>query len=130
MVTSPTNNGRITQVIGSTLDAEFPEDRMPSIYNALTVEVERAVGVKKVKETLTCEVASHLGGGRVRAVALGTTDGLRRGMEIIDTGSSVRVPVGKEVLGRVFNLLGEPIDGLGPVTAKEMRPIHHGAAKF
>ena len=128
--TTTTNTGRITQVIGSTLDAEFPEDRMPSIYNALTVEVERAVGVQKVKETLTCEVASHLGGGRVRAVALGTTDGLRRGMEIIDTGSSVCVPVGKEVLGRVFNLLGEPIDGLGPVTAKEMRPIHHGAAKF
>ncbi|MBN2562196.1 MAG: F0F1 ATP synthase subunit beta [Phycisphaerae bacterium] len=124
------NIGRVTQVIGSTLDAEFPEDKMPSIYNALTIDVERMIGIEKVAQTLTCEVASHLGGGRIRAVALGSTDGLKRGTEIIDTGSPVCVPVGPQVLGRVFNLLGEPIDGRGPVDTEEWRPIHHEPAEF
>src|SRR5258707_6945387 len=73
---------------------------------------------------LTGEIQPPLGGGRVRAVALGSTDGLRRGMDVVDTGKPVTVPVGKETLGRVFNLLGEPIDGRGPVTAAEYRPIH------
>lgn len=130
MVAASKNSGRITQVIGSTLDAEFPQDHMPALYNALKVTIERAVGLEKVAETLACEVASHLGGGRVRAVALGSTDGLRRGMEIIDTGAPVSVPVGPEVLGRVFNLLGEPIDGRGPVSAKQTRPIHHEPSDF
>ncbi len=130
MVAASQNVGRVTQVIGSTLDAEFPQEHLPSLYNALKVTIERTVGLEKVTETLACEVASHLGGGRVRAVALGSTDGLRRGMEIIDTGAPVSVPVGPEVLGRVFNLLGEPIDGRGPVTAKQTRPIHHEPAGF
>src|SRR5690606_15383422 len=124
------NIGRITQVIGSTLDAEFDEARMPHLYNALRVEVERKVLGATERETLWCEVATHLGGGSVRAVALGSTDGLIRGQEIEDTGAPVSVPVGRETLGRVFNLVGDPIDMRGPVTAKERRPIHHEPPKF
>jgi len=118
--------GKITQVIGSTFDAEFPEDQMPNIYNALKIEGQQDGMTIK----LTGEVASHLGGGKVRAVALGSTDGLRRGMDCADTGSSLKVPVGKETLGRVFNLLGEPIDNRGPVAATEFRPIHREAPLF
>jgi F-type H+-transporting ATPase subunit beta len=119
-----TSVGKITQVIGSTLDAQFAEEALPALYNALKVNVERTVLGETSRETLWCEVAQHLGGGRVRAVALGSTDGLRRGADIHDTGSPVQVPVGEETLGRVFNLVGEPIDDRGPVTAKERRPIH------
>ncbi len=119
------NYGTVIQVIGSTLDAQFPEDKMPRIYNALRAEVERPVRGFTVKETLWCEVAQHLGGGRVRAVALGSTNGLQRGTQILDTGQPVTVPVGDETLGRVFNLVGETIDGLGETTIKERRPIHH-----
>src|SRR5689334_15916581 len=118
--------GVISQVIGSTFDAEFPEDKLPSIYNAVTVDTEsRGITVR-----LTGEVQQHLGGGRVRAVALGTTDGLARGMEVLDTGAPVSVPVGVETLGRVFNMLGEPIDKKGPVNAKETRPIHQPPPLF
>src|SRR4030095_8866133 len=119
------NYGKVTQVIGSTLDARFPEDQLPGIYNALRVEVERTVLGEARHEALWCEVAPPLGGGGVRAVALGSTDGLQRGSDILDTGSPVTVPVGIEALGRVFNLVGETIDGLGPITATERRPIHH-----
>jgi F-type H+-transporting ATPase subunit beta len=118
------NTGTISQVIGSTLDAQFTEETLPSLYNALSVEVERTVLGVTAKETLWCEVAQHLGGGQVRAVALGSTDGLRRGQTIADSGSAISVPVGEETLGRVFNLVGEPIDDRGPVTTKERRPIH------
>jgi F-type H+-transporting ATPase subunit beta len=114
------NTGRIVQVIGSTFDAEFHEEHLPEIYNALTIDAEH----KGVRLELTGEVQQHLGGNRVRAVALGSTDGLVRGMKVTDTGSPVKVPVGKETLGRVFNLLGQPIDGRGPVPAQEYRPIH------
>src|SRR5438093_10580262 len=112
--------GRIVQVIGSTFDAEFEEGHLPEIYNALRIDTE----FKGVHLRLTGEVQQHLGGNRVRCVALGSTDGLVRGMKVTDTGKSVQVPVGKETLGRVFNLLGEPIDGRGPVDNKETRPIH------
>ncbi len=124
------NIGKITQVIGSTLDAQFAEDQLPAIYNALKVEVTQDVMGEKITETLWCEVAQHLGGGRVRAVSLGSTDGLQRGVDIEDTGSPVSVPVGDEVLGRVFNLVGEPIDGRGPVDAKETRSIHREPPKL
>src|SRR6186997_3174474 len=106
-----TTTGRVTQIIGSTFDVEFSQDHMPDIYNAVKVDGT----VKGVKIRVTGEVQQHLGGGRVRCVALGSTDGMVRGMEVIDTGKPVTVPVGKETLGRVFNLLGEPIDGRGPV---------------
>jgi F-type H+-transporting ATPase subunit beta len=125
-----TNVGKVTQVIGSTLDAHFAEDRMPAIYNALKVPVERTVLGETFTETLWCEVAQHLGGGHVRAVALGSTDGLARGTEIEDTGRAVEVPVGEVTLGRVFNLVGETIDGRGPLAAKEFRPIHREAPEL
>src|SRR5687768_13846828 len=118
--------GKITQVIGSTFDAEFPEDSLPPIYNAIHVNLE--MGGQTTR--LTGEVQQHLGGGKVRAVALGSTDGLRRGTDVTDTGAPVSVPVGKETLGRVFNLLGEPIDQRGPVAAAERRPIHREPPEF
>jgi F-type H+-transporting ATPase subunit beta len=118
--------GKVTQVIGSTFDAEFPEDQLPGIYNALKIDASANGATIK----LTGEVQQHLGGGRIRAVALGSTDGLRRGTDVSDTGAPVTVPVGKETLGRVFNLLGEPIDNRGPITATAFRPIHREPPDF
>ena len=115
-----TRTGRIVQVIGSTFDAEFQGGHLPEIYNALKVESF----VKGVHVKLTGEVQQQLGGARVRCVALGSTDGLARGMVVTDTGAPVTVPVGEATLGRVFNLLGEPIDGRGPVAQTEVRSIH------
>src|SRR5713226_3153025 len=109
--------GKIVQVIGSTFDAEFDEGHLPEIYNALKIDEE----FKGVKLKITGEVQQHLGGNRVRAVALGSTEGLYRGMKVLDSGSPVRVPVGPETLGRVFNLLGDTIDGRGPIDTKETR---------
>ncbi|MCC7407086.1 MAG: F0F1 ATP synthase subunit beta [Phycisphaeraceae bacterium] len=120
------SQGAITQVIGSTFDAQFPEHDMPEIYNALRIQSEH----KGVKLNLVGEVQQHLGGGQVRAVALGSTDGLQRGAAVMDTGSPVRVPVGEPVLGRVFNLLGETIDKKGPIKAAETRSIHQPPPKF
>src|SRR3982750_150955 len=121
-----TATGRIAQVIGSTFDAEFDEGHLPEIYNACTVDAEE----KGVSIHLTGEVQQHLGGNRVRCVALGSTDGLRRGMDVQDTGQPVSVPVGKETLGRVFNLLGDTIDNRGPCPTKERRPIHREPPEF
>jgi F-type H+-transporting ATPase subunit beta len=118
--------GTIVQVIGSTFDAQFPEDVLPEIYNAVTCEI--AVG--DTKQTLVGEVAKHLGGGQVRCVALASTDGLRRGDACVDTGEAVKVPVGEEVLGRVFNLLGQPIDERGPANVKKLSPIHRDPPDF
>ena len=120
------HTGKIVQVIGSTFDVEFEEGHLPEIYHALTIESN----YKDVDIRLTGEVQQHLGGNRVRCVALGSTDGLVRGMKVTDTRNPVMVPVGKETLGRVFNLLGEPIDGLGPVPATEFRPIHREPPTF
>ncbi len=119
-------SGVITQVIGSTFDAEFPENQLPAIYNAVKVQANN----RGIDINLTGEVQQHLGGGRVRAIALGTTDGLSRGMAVLDTGAPVTVPVGLETLGRVFNMLGEPIDKKGPVNAKDFRPIHQAPPEF
>ncbi len=121
-----TNEGRIVQVIGSTFDAEFDEGDLPDIYNALRIETEN----KGVSIHLTGEVQQLLGGNRVRCVALGSTDGLTRGTKVIDTKSPVSVPVGKETLGRVFNLLGKPIDGRGDVSASDYWPIHREPPSF
>ena len=118
--TSSAVTGRIVQIIGATIDAEFPGDHLPKIFNALEVSIDR--GGEKV--CLVCEVQQHLGGNRVRAIAMGATDGLVRNTEVIDTGAPISVPVGEETLGRVFNLLGEPVDKGGPVETKERRSIH------
>ena len=120
------NKGRIIQVIGSTFDAQFVGGDIPGIYNAIKVGGKFEGG----REELVSEVQQHLGGGRVRAIALGSTQGLRRGMEVVDTGGPLAVPVGEETLGRVFNLLGEPVDGRGPVKAKEKSSIHRARPKF
>ncbi|MBZ0266861.1 F0F1 ATP synthase subunit beta [bacterium] len=118
--------GKVVQVIGSTLDAEFPKGQLPEIYDAVVVDLDAGSGTSR----LTCEVQQHLGGNRVRAVSLGSTDGLRRGTSIFNTGAPVTVPVGDKTLGRVFNLLGEPIDKKGPVATQEKRPIHRAAPEF
>jgi F-type H+-transporting ATPase subunit beta len=117
------NIGRITQIIGSTFDVEYEEANLPAIYNAVKVVSDH----KGVKINLTGEVQQHLGGGRVRCVALGSTDGLIRGQDCLDTGGPVKVPVGLATLGRVFNLVGEPVDGRGPVDAEDYWPIHRDA---
>ena len=114
------NIGQVSQIIGSTFDVQFPEGRLPAIYNAVKISNRREGG----KIDLVGEVQQHLGGGKVRCVALASTDGMIRGMECIDTGAPVMVPVGKATLGRVFNLSGEPIDGRGPVKAEDYWPIH------
>lgn len=117
------NIGKITQVIGSTFDAEFNESSMPAIYNAVTVQVDAG----GQQSTLVGEISKHLGGGRVRCVALGSTEGLRRGSDCVDTGAPVSVPVGEKTLGRVFNVLGKTIDGRGEIKADQVRAIHQPA---
>ena len=104
MTTATGNIGHVTQIIGSTFDAEFDGAHLPGIYNAVKIETE----IKGLKIKVTGEVQQHLGGGRVRCVALGSTDGMVRGMDVLDTGGPVTVPVGKGTLGRVFNVLGDP----------------------
>ncbi|RPH76728.1 MAG: F0F1 ATP synthase subunit beta, partial [Planctomycetaceae bacterium] len=115
--------GHVTQVIGSTFDVEFPTGHLPPIYNAIRIDSEH----KGITIRLVGEVQQHLGGGRVRAIALGSTEGMMRGMEVVDTGKPVTVPVGKATLGRVFNVLGEPIDKRGDVVADDYWPIHRQA---
>jgi len=119
--------GKIVQVIGSTFDVEFEEGQLPQIYNALKIPMKGRDGGTVI---LTGEVQQHLGGNRVRCVALGSTDGLIRGTEARDSGGPVTVPVGLETLGRVFNLLGDPIDARGDVNTKERRSIHREPPKF
>ena len=119
-----TSYGKVTQVIGSILDAQFPEGSLPALYNAIHLDVERTVLGETARERLWCEVAAHLGGGQIRAVALDSTDGVQRGAKVTDTGGPITVPVGEETLGRVFNLVGEVIDDRGPLNIEERRPIH------
>ncbi|HJZ55869.1 MAG TPA: F0F1 ATP synthase subunit beta [Gemmataceae bacterium] len=127
MVSTTKKAGKIVQVIGSTFDVEFEEGYLPEIYNALKIDGKTSAGVQI---NLTGEVQQHLGGSRVRCVALGSTDGVVRGMDAVDTGGPVTVPVGLETLGRVFNLLGDPIDGGGQIQAKEHRGIHREPPQF
>ncbi len=115
--------GKVIQITGPVVDVEFPAGQLPAIYNA--IEVRRPDG-----STLVCEVQQHLGNNWVRAVAMTTTDGLPRGAEVRDTGAPITVPVGEVTLGRVFDVLGLPIDGKGPVEATTMLPIHRAAPAF
>jgi len=116
--------GTILEIIGVVVTAQFPPDHVPEIYNAIAIPLDNG-------ERLLCEVQQQLGNGQVKAVAMGTTDGLRRGLEVTDTGQPIAVPVGPATLGRVFNVLGDPIDGLEPVTtATERRPIHREPPSF
>lgn len=115
--------GKITEIKGGVVDVHFPVEALPDIYDAL--EIKRADGGR-----LVLEVENLLGSGEVRCVAMGPTDGLKRGMPVTATGSPIMVPVGKSTLGRVFNVLGEPIDGKGPVEAEDYYPIHREAPNF
>ena len=117
------STGKIVQIIGPVVDVEFPPHRLPAIYNALKIRR----GSDGDSEEITAEVAQHLGESTVRAVAMQPTDGLVRGTEAEDTGQPISVPVGREVLGRILNVVGEPVDGLGEVAAKERYPIHREA---
>ncbi|MEZ5357173.1 MAG: F0F1 ATP synthase subunit beta, partial [Bryobacteraceae bacterium] len=118
------NTGTVEQVIGVVVDVVFP-DGLPEIYSALKIEIPAGEGRDAID--LTCEVQQHLGDDRVRAVAMDATDGLRRGDPVVDTGASITVPVGKDTLGRIFNLLGEPIDEREPVAGEDRWPIHRPA---
>ncbi len=119
--------GHITQVIGPVVDVQFPPGELPNLLNALRVSNK---SISDVEDNLVLEVALHLGEGTVRAIAMDTTDGLVRGMEVRNTGEPITMPVGPECLGRVLNVVGEPVDGLGPVNAKKRDPIHRPAPKF
>jgi len=116
--------GKVAQVMGPVVDARFPAGELPAILNAVSIDdPERGIH-------LVCEVAQHLGDDMVRCIALDSSDGLIRGMPVVDTGGPISVPVGPETLGRVFNLLGEPIDERGPVNAQKHMPIHRPAPSF
>lgn len=119
--------GKITQVIGPVVDVEFPPGAIPSINFALKVSSK---AISDEEWNLTVEVAQHLGEGTVRAIAMDTTDGLVRGQEVMSTGAPIMVPVGKATLGRILNVIGEPVDGRGPVGATDFSPIHRAAPLF
>ena len=128
--------GTVSQVIGVVVDATFPPDRLPEIYNAIEIDMTPQSqdgggnGQRSEPTKLVCEVQQHLGNDVVRAVAMGSTDGLRRGVNVVDTGAPISVPVGPATLGRVFNVLGEPIDNQGAVQAQERSSIHRPAPAF
>ncbi len=122
-----TNVGKLTQVIGPVVDVEFTGGKMPQIYSALKIEGKNEAGQDV---SVTCEVQQLLGDNQVRAVAMSTTDGLVRGMDVIDLGAPISVPVGTATLGRIFNVLGEAVDQQGPVNTEERSPIHREAPKL
>ncbi|MGB5891399.1 MAG: F0F1 ATP synthase subunit beta [Thermoanaerobaculia bacterium] len=126
MADQKSNIGRIVQVIGPVIDAEFDPANMPELYNAIELLWEH----DGEEQRLVFEVAQHIGRGQVKAVAMDSTDGVRRGMEVVDTGQPITVPVGEAVLGRILNVLGEPVDEKGPVEAAERWPIHREAPKL
>jgi len=123
METLNKNEGLISQIIGPVIDVEFQQGELPEIYNALKI-------TKDDGEVVTVEVQQMLGSNKVRTVAMSTTDGLRRGMKVVDTKDSIRIPVGKEILGRILNVIGEPVDELGPVNTTEYLPIHRESPKL
>jgi len=115
-----TATGKITEIIGSVIDVEFPRDAVPKVYDALRVK----------EKQLTLEVQQQLGDGIVRTIAMGGTEGLKRGLEVTNTGEPIMVPVGEKTLGRIMNVLGEPIDEAGPIDSEEMLPIHRKSPAF
>jgi F-type H+-transporting ATPase subunit beta len=125
MDNSNSNQGKIVQVIGAVVDAEFPPGATPEIYDAL--EVTYKLSDSDSDSSLVLETQQHLGDNRVRAVAMSSTEGIVRGMEVLNTGAPISVPVGEKVLGRIFNVIGETVDNLGPCGHEETRPIHRQA---
>lgn len=126
--------GKVIQVIGPVIDVEFPVGKLPAIYNAVKIKKTDSIPTQSIgtreRNEIVAEVAYHLGENTVRTVAMEPTEGLTRGLEVIDTGDPISVPVGREVLGRILNVIGEPVDKEGPVNAKERYPIHRGAPTF
>jgi F-type H+-transporting ATPase subunit beta len=114
------SSGRIVQIIGAVIDVEFPRDQVPSVYDALTVE----------KQGLTLEVQQQLGDGVVRSIAMGSSEGLSRGLSVVNTGAPISVPVGKATLGRIMDVLGNPVDEAGPIEAEARMPIHRKAPDY
>ncbi|OOY41407.1 F0F1 ATP synthase subunit beta, partial [Solemya velum gill symbiont] len=114
------SSGKVVEIIGAVVDVEFPRDAMPKVYDALKIE----------SEGLTLEVQQQLGDGVVRSIAMGSTDGLKRGSVVTGTGAPIQVPVGQATLGRVMDVLGEPVDDAGPVDAEAHMPIHRSAPSF
>ncbi|MFA7658512.1 MAG: F0F1 ATP synthase subunit beta [Candidatus Gastranaerophilaceae bacterium] len=123
METLTKNEGLISQIIGPVIDVEFQQGELPEIYNALKI-------TKDDGTIVTAEVQQMLGSNRVRTVAMSSTDGLRRGMKVVDTKDSIKIPVGKQILGRILNVIGEPVDELGPVETEEYLPIHRNSPKL
>ncbi|TGM12353.1 F0F1 ATP synthase subunit beta [Leptospira selangorensis] len=120
------SKGKVKQIIGSVLDIEFESGHLPEIFNALEIDAV----VEGKKEKIIAEVQQHIGGSAVRAIALSSTDGLVRGQEVSDTGAPISVPVGEVTLGRIFNVLGEPVDEGAPIQVKERKPIHRAAPSY
>ncbi|MBP3305740.1 MAG: F0F1 ATP synthase subunit beta, partial [Oscillospiraceae bacterium] len=116
------NVGTVIQIMGPVLDIRFPDDSLPQLLSAIEV--------RNGENTIVAEVAQHIGDNVVRCIAMSSTDGLQRGAEAVDTGAPIRVPVGEKCLGRVFNLLGQPIDGGEPVKSSEVWPIHRPAPAY
>jgi len=122
MVNTSVSTGQIVQIIGPVLDVEFPSGDLPKVFDALIIKAK--------DNNITCEVQQLLGDNRVRAVAMSSTDGLQRGMDILNTGAPISVPVGTSTLGRIFNVIGEPVDEMGPVSMDKTLPIHRSAPAF
>lgn len=121
------NTGTIIQIIGPVMDISFPPGKMPSIYNSLVIDTKTDSGeVLKI----VCEVQQLLGDNVVRAISMSATDGLQRGVKVVDTGAALSVPVGATTLGRIFNVLGEPVDQMGSVDYTKTLPIHRSAPSF
>ncbi len=120
--------GKVVQILGPVVDVQFSAERLPAIYNAIRVVSEGFDVPTPIDVTL--EVQQHLGEGRVRCVAMEPTEGMVRGMKVIDSGGPIRVPVGRQTLGRVMNVLGRPVDNVGPLETEQMHPIHRPAPTF
>ncbi|MCB1632763.1 MAG: F0F1 ATP synthase subunit beta, partial [Pseudomonadales bacterium] len=114
------SSGKIVQVIGAVIDVEFPRNAVPAVYDALTV----------ANRDLVLEVQQQLGDGVVRTIAMGSTEGVRRGLDVSNTGGALKVPVGKETLGRIMDVLGRPIDEKGPIGEQARMPIHRAAPTY
>ena len=121
------NIGKITQVMGPVVDVEFEQGNLPSIYTALAITNST---INDEPDNLIVEVAQHLGDNVVRTIAMDVTDGLVRGQDVKDTGSDIMMPVGEAGLGRILNVVGRPVDGLGPGSQEKMMPIHREAQHF
>ena len=122
------NEGRVVQIIGPVVDVEFPAGMLPTIFNAVHITDEEGLSTEKID--IITEVAQHLGENRVRCISMKPADGLVRGMKAVDLGAPISIPVGPQTLGRILNVIGEPVDEMGPVVTAEKWPIHREPPSF